>query len=684
MNNYLCAFLIVLISIINNTATANNSNDSINSTINLSELIVEAKNITRVDDYLLILPTSEQKKHSFNGYDLLSSIMIPGLNVNAQSGNVDMLGIGVGIYINGLPCDKTDIKMLRPKDVEKIEFFDAPKGKYSNNYIAINFVVKQYNYGGYTQIEGTQTIGYTQGNYNIASSINSKNLTYSVFAGVNYANIKGNTQHKSESYQLNPIVNRTIDTEISQKNNNEYVQFRTQWKTKKHYLNAKLSLIHNSIPNNASLGTICDSLSQLNNSSSSHMNNLSPSLNINGQIQFDDSKLILYQFNGQYSKNKYEREYIENNYTNNTYQTEDAGLFDCGITYQHNFSNGTFSTQLFDFYKIFDANYSGNNFQKHNLWRNSLIGFVGYNHSFTKRFSLQARVGFDWNIYQNQHSSVNKFLNPRFNLTLTQRIKNGMLSGYFMLANSNYGSNIINNSLVEINPYMIMAGNPNLKKSYDTNTYIYYQGQFGKFNVSGITQYAYNYNPVITNYSIDNSINKIIKSYSNNGNNQYASIICGLTYNISKKISLTGDIRYAHTQINIENNRWFNNELTGNISGKCYLGNFSIAPAINFSTKKLNRQNAIVTTAPISYSIKATYINRNFYASVYINNPFHKRITKSYLKTDCYYFDSEYSNQTSCQYCNISLAYSFDFGYKTEKIKKDINTDINSSLLQIN
>ena len=110
--------------------------DSIRKTIFLDEVVVTASNITRMDDHLLIYPNKQQKGHSNNGYGVLKNLMIPGLSVNTQSHNVEMMGMQASLYINGQECDSKEIQMIRPRDIEKIEFYDAPSGKYAKDKIA--------------------------------------------------------------------------------------------------------------------------------------------------------------------------------------------------------------------------------------------------------------------------------------------------------------------------------------------------------------------------------------------------------------------------------------------------------------------------------------------------------------------------------------------------------------------
>lgn len=105
--------------------------DSIASTKALDEVVVSASNISRVDDHLVIFPNSQQRKHAVNGFGVLENLNIPGLIVDSKSNNVDVMGLQATLYLNGQECDIKEIQMLRPRDIEKIEYHDAPSGKYA-------------------------------------------------------------------------------------------------------------------------------------------------------------------------------------------------------------------------------------------------------------------------------------------------------------------------------------------------------------------------------------------------------------------------------------------------------------------------------------------------------------------------------------------------------------------------
>ena len=191
-------------------AKINGQNDSIKS-IQLNELVVTGENIYRHEDHLVIIPTNEQKKHSQTGYALLYNLMIPGLTIS-ENGSVSTMGMNTGIYINGQPADVEDVIYLIPNDVDKVELYDFPTGKYSKNNMALNFVIKHYSYGGYVHLLGEQSLGINSGTYQASASLNKNSTTYSVFGGYGYADIKDIQTNSLEEYLLS---NRQVSRETS-------------------------------------------------------------------------------------------------------------------------------------------------------------------------------------------------------------------------------------------------------------------------------------------------------------------------------------------------------------------------------------------------------------------------------------------------------------------------------------
>jgi hypothetical protein len=189
MKTVFCSFGLLMAAV--PVFAQNTGKDSIVSTKALDDVVVSASNISRVGDHLVIYPNSQQRKYAVNGFGVLENLNIPGLIIDAKSNQVDVMGLQATLYLNGQECDIREIQMLRPRDIEKIEYHDAPSGKYAKDKLVVNFITKQYRYGGYVQADGLQTIGYDHGDYNVATNYVKGNNSYTVFAGANYSHVDG-------------------------------------------------------------------------------------------------------------------------------------------------------------------------------------------------------------------------------------------------------------------------------------------------------------------------------------------------------------------------------------------------------------------------------------------------------------------------------------------------------------
>lgn len=229
--------------------------DSIACEQSLQEVVVLAPNMERMDNYILVLPDASQRRHSGNAYELLRNCFIPGVMVDMQTGNVEAMGAKSTLYMNGQPCDVRDLMMLRPRDIEKIEYHDIPDGKYSNDRTAINFLVKQYRYGGYVLAKAQQTIGFERGIDDLATTINHGRNTYSVFAGLDYMKVSDNEATSEELFRFDTPLTRQIEQESVYKRNGQYVQLRHQYQGQKNYLTTKMTLVNTDMPYRLTLHT---------------------------------------------------------------------------------------------------------------------------------------------------------------------------------------------------------------------------------------------------------------------------------------------------------------------------------------------------------------------------------------------------------------------------------------------
>lgn len=103
-------FIMALLAMSCRMAHANAESDSLAadtiaadtlSTVTMDEVQVVAETVTRDDDHLNIIPTTQQKEHAQGGYALLASLMIPGMNVS--NGSVSTMGMATTLYTTAFP-----------------------------------------------------------------------------------------------------------------------------------------------------------------------------------------------------------------------------------------------------------------------------------------------------------------------------------------------------------------------------------------------------------------------------------------------------------------------------------------------------------------------------------------------------------------------------------------------------
>ena len=365
-----------------------------------------------------------------------------------------------------------------------------------------------------------------------------------------------------------------------------------------------------------------------------------------------------------------------------TDEDEKALSFQLSAIYNYFSQKHSLSVELFHYHDVWNADYSGNCELWQHLWKGESLAFFSYNFQASRRLSLKTRIGLDWLQYHLHGDNSFSQLSPRINTNVQYQLNKGMLLWSFNFMNSNHGMDVINRAMIQVNSHMMEKGMPELKKSHDINTYLYYMGRFNRLSVSAIGQFRYNHHPVTDDYYLDEANGKIVKTYSNGGNAQYYSAILALQYKLCKFANLSGDIRFNHAEVKTTWSK-HNNNLTGNLGLNMFMGDFALKPYLHFGKKSLDEAALVISKTPINYGMSGSYSRGNLYVELQAVSPFKKQEKRYWLDLPIYSYSKSIKDQTASQYASIKVAYSFDFGRKTQKVEKDVNKNINSSLLRV-
>lgn len=186
-------------AMIGTAANAQTDSIEVDTTYTLGEVTVNGMRVINKVDRQVLLPTSTMKKHSSNGYDLLSKMTLNGIITDTENQIIkSMKGGSVQVRINDIKANQQDITALRPDEVVRVEYIDNPGVRYSDGSIdaVINFVVKR-RYAGYVGGLGTMqafTTGFN--NSNAYFKYNYKKSEFCIYYNFSY---RGYDERKVDS-----------------------------------------------------------------------------------------------------------------------------------------------------------------------------------------------------------------------------------------------------------------------------------------------------------------------------------------------------------------------------------------------------------------------------------------------------------------------------------------------------
>lgn len=461
----------------------------------LGEVEVKGSSFIRQKDRVLIIPDKQQVKHAFTGYDLLSNLMIPGIDVDRKKGVVATMGGTVTLYIDGRKVDYREVQSLRPRDIEKVEYFDVPTGKYAGDVASINYITRKWKSGGYVSLDANQTIGYLQGDYNAVSKVSHGNTSYTLFAGHTMYDYNEDDNRSTESFVLadRSFTRDEITEADKRKKNQQYAQFNVLNQTGKRTLSAKMSFVHSGMPDNGRRGMLdySDYYEDVCSSSSTDQKSLAPSLELYGSFRLKDNQRLECSLPVSYTQNTYDRSYQENEYASMTNVDEKLYMLNPSLNYSLYMPHqNTLTVQLMHSHRITSATYAGDNPSWQHLWSGESLLFASYNQRFGK-LSMNGRIGMSALQYRLHGHEKTHYISPRGDLSFFYQFSDRQQFGIGAAVGNAYPEiNTINTAEQTIDQIHVKRGNPYLDKIKMYMASGSYSLQVGRFNLFGIFMYS--------------------------------------------------------------------------------------------------------------------------------------------------------------------------------------------------
>lgn len=639
----------------------------------LGEVVVKSSYLTREDDHILAIPTKEQRKHAVTGYDLLSNLMIPGVSVERSTGSVTTPNGAATLYIDGREVDFREVQSLRPKDVSRVEYFDVPTGKYAKDAYAINIIMKPLNNGGYTQLDASQNVGYLYGDYNLISKFVTGTKSFNLWAGYSLENPKSSMDENETfifpDYQLNRLQHYN---NADNRRTEEYVQASISNRGRKYIWMLRGGMAWNASKNGVNNGMTeyWKTAAAIKNGSILDINTRNksyrPSVYFYGLHTFSNTKSLDYVFDGYYSRNDYDRLYNDDNVSFRSLVKEDYYYIKANANYSMAFSHRnrlTFS--LYEFMRISDSEYIGTSAYNQNLHSSETILFADYSQRLGS-FFFDINPGLSFLTYRLEGMRSINHLTPRLQARATYRIdKVQQLQFMFALGNTYPRINTINNVEQQIDPIIILKGNPNMDNSILLNPRLSHTLNFNKFALQTGVSYFYQNHSIISDYYIRNG--HLISTFRDDCIYHRPSADMSITYKPSGTLNMKLSGQWVKHLVRRGAEHRNLSAFSGTAMINYYVRDFSFGASIASPARDLI-DSQISRKTFWRYQLSAMWNHENWAIEANANNLFMmKNNIVDELSASYYSFKQIDQSRSYNQYANLKIVYSFDYGKKTSK-----------------
>lgn len=648
----------------------------------LGEVTVSASSYVRQDDKIIIFPDKKQVKHSFTGYDLLYRLMIPGVEVDRMEEKVSTLNGDVTLYLDGRKVDAREIRGLNANEIEKVEYYDVPSGKYMNDYAAINFITKKYATGGYVALNGEQRIGYMSGKYGGVAKLARNHTSYTLFAGYSMNNHDGTMNDTQEHFLFSDHEtdrhSATLENRV--KNNSQYAQLNVANQNDKHSLIGKISFVRNDAPDNYNRSLLEYGKGEKRQESFNYTDQRGwkSGVELYGYFKLNDKQFLETTIGGEYSDNTYAYTYRENSFS--TLNNSDEGLYElslrCNYGIQFNHKN-SLNVQAFHFQTISSVDYKGENPSWQHFWIGESLLFLEYNQRLSDKFSFRLGPGISYIQYRLHGDSRKEAYSPRLHSGLTYSpSKNQQIQLNCPVGNGQLTINQLNEVEQQIDSLQIRRGAPNQNIAFQTTPTLSYSGQLGKFNVGATVLYNIINDATSEHLYIEND--KLIRSCDSDSRHRALLSRLSASWKVTDNLRLKMAGAWVRMKYNTEKVVAF----SGNMQVDYYWKDFSCGVFVKSKDKGLTI-NLMRVTIPAKYGAYVSWSHKGWRMEGGVKEPFSKHNKcESILDKGIYRYQNIETGQLYRPSGYVKLAYTFDFGKKTTREREDVNTTINSSILK--
>lgn len=669
-------------------STVKAQSDSIKN-VNIQEVTVLGKQKVETPTHTVLVPSSSNRSHSTNAFDLINVMNISDLHVLYNSKQIyNNRGQEVVLCINGVEASPDELSALRSKNVVSIEFQRNPTGKYSGKGGVLNFKTIQYNYGGNVYLSAEESFIYNSGDY-LASADYSHNNNRLAFIYSNNWGINRNKQVTDNRYyfsngnvlgmesQISPIKRKDCSNTVNLRYSNSGDNYR---------LSVTGGFADTHTPYNSRLQQIdytgyIKGVSTANNISESYGNAFSMKANYTQWLP--KQQIIDVAASASLGKGNHHYLYQETRQDDIISDANEKNHFLSGtLQYIRTFNNNLDLTVLINhYYNYYNDQYGGAVSDKQILENNVSLGTLQLSKS-TEKSSFYVNAGIsNMNIHQNENRY--NYLNPTCYYGMTYS-PNNRLS---LLFNGIYVHTIFdpsnkNDISIPASFFEVTRGNPDLKpinvlsNSFDLNC------NFGKTSLAvSYMNYIY-FDNILYVYETDED--HIYTSMSNDGNfygNMFSVTLAHRMFNDKLNISLHGIEEY-----NIIKGRVYNkqkNVLRGKFKIDYTVKKMRLGAEFSTPYKALDIRAPFYIKTPLDMSVYAICDWDNWRLEASVHNPFSKyAVSERWMNYGCFDMNARDYDLKGGRGISVKAVFNIGYGKKSEPENRSVQRVINSAILK--
>ncbi|MEG1615827.1 MAG: TonB-dependent receptor [Bacteroidales bacterium] len=655
----------------------------------LDDITVQGERKIEKSDKTILIPTSLEKKHSANSFELLNIMQIPELDILPQINKITtQSGSEIVICINGMEVLSEDIATLRSENIQSIEYIRNPEGKYAGKGGVINFITVQLDFGGNVYLSAGQGFVYKYGDYIAFTDFTKNKMTISLTASGDWSRDHSYSEgNEFFTFDDKSVLSRNFSGFSSfRRTNNQAGKFKLTSTGKNYRFNTHIILNSQSVPNMRMKDHI-EYWGKYNNEAQreifSESKNFIPTIYANYTLWLPSDQTLDLTGTASYSNNRYLGKYnetghklIESQVNEKIYSTK--GRIQYYKTTKNKFA---LSASLANDYSRFKDVYAGTSSGYQSL--TTILSSAQLQLSRSKKnYYYYVSGGFSNSAVSLNDKHYN-YNNPLFfygiNYTFNQKHALS-LNGFY--THTLFNPSNKNSMIIPISFFESIKGNPEITPLNVLSNTLSYNGQFGSFMINAsYNNYIY-FDNIVHSFFADNNI--IFNTSVNDGTFYGNMFTATIAYNaFENRFRLSASAIEEYNMMRGNQYNLSRNIIRLRLSATYLLGDWMMK--LNYHTPYTTldiREPYMIHRSPL-YEIQLRWNHNSWSIETFVRNPFN-RYDRNHITMDygCYNKSIFNFNENNGFNINLKVIYSFGYGKKSERSDISIERTNQSAILR--